>query len=101
MIMSVHRLIIPAFATIVLVVTTGLAQSSTKPADALLTKLKPPDRRVRDVAYSPDGKLVAAGKKLVQIWNVKEGELLNELSDPPYETNILIGQPHLLLSKGK
>jgi len=54
-----------------------MGQRSVEGADALLAKFKPPDHRVRDVALSPDGKLLAAAYGFsdeggVRIWRVED-----------------------------
>ncbi len=74
-------------AIVLLIANAALAQQSTTPGDALVAKLKTPDRRVRDVAFSPDGKLLAAGYGFtdeggITIWNV---------ADQSVVVNLLIG----------
>lgn len=69
-----HKPIILALATILLVASNGLAQ----------TKIKTPDRRVRDVAFSPDGKLLAAGYGFgnvggITIWNTADQSVIVNL----------------------
>ena len=82
--MSVHRLIIHSLTLILLAATGSLAQTSSKAADALLTKFKTPDRRVRDVAFSPDGRLLAASYGFsdeggITIWNVADHRVIANL----------------------
>lgn len=52
----------PVFVLVVILLLVGctFAQTPGEPTDSLLFKFKPPDHRVRDVAFSPDGKLLAA-----------------------------------------
>ena len=62
---------------LLLVTTGGMAQQSTRVGDALVAKLKTPDHRIRDVAYSHDGKLIAASYGFsdeggVTIWNIAD-----------------------------
>ena len=74
-------------AIVLLIANAALAQQSTTPGDALVAKLKRPDPRVRDVAFSPDGKLLAAGYGFtdeggITIWNVADqSEVVNLLID--------------------
>jgi WD40 repeat protein len=55
---------------------TAAARGGTRPSDALIAKLDCPDR-VKDVAFSPDGRLLAAGygwndQGGARIWNVAD-----------------------------
>lgn len=79
-----NKSMIPSLAMILLVVMTGLPQTSSNTDDALLTKFTPPDRRVRDVAFSPDGKLLAASYGFsdeggITIWNVMDHSVIVNL----------------------
>lgn len=74
-------------ALLILFTNTALAQNPIDAGGALLTKFKPPDKRVRDVTFSPDGSLVAASYGYsdqggITIWNV---------SDRSVVVNLLIG----------
>lgn len=60
------------------------AQTSGEQNDALLFKFKSPDHRIRDVALSPDGKLVAAsygfsGQGGITIWKVMDHSTVTTL----------------------
>ena len=78
------KLIILALAIVLSNTTATLSQSSSTATDALLTRLKPPDHRVRDVAFSPDGKLLAASYGFsdeggITIWNVADRSVVATL----------------------
>lgn len=62
------------FQSVLLTLLAVVLASGQTAADALIAKLKTPDHRINTVAYSPDGKLVAAGYGFfddggVMIWN--------------------------------
>jgi len=86
-------------AIVLLNATAALSQTANT-ADALLTKFKPPDRRIRDVAFSPDGKLVAASYGFsdeggVTIWNVADRSLAATLL---YGTKDAVSVPRITFS---
>jgi WD40 repeat protein len=73
-----------ALALILLGATASLSQSSSAVTDSLLTRFKTPDHRVRDVAFSPDGKLLAASYGFsdeggITIWNVADRSVVANL----------------------
>ncbi|HEU4435629.1 MAG TPA: hypothetical protein VFR51_19750, partial [Pyrinomonadaceae bacterium] len=77
------KLIFLALAILLLNATPALSQTANT-ADALLGKFKPPDHRIRDVAFSPDAKLVAASYGFsdeggITIWNVADRSVVATL----------------------
>ncbi|HET8783137.1 MAG TPA: hypothetical protein VFM63_12010, partial [Pyrinomonadaceae bacterium] len=85
-----RRLIQNIFATLALLLmlaNVGWAQHSTTSGDSLVAKLKTPDPRIRDVAFSPDGKLVAAGYGFTE----EGGITIFNVLDQSVVVNLLIG----------
>jgi WD40 repeat protein len=59
----------------------SVAVSAQTDGEALIAKLKTPDRRINTVAYSPDGKLLAAGYGFfddggITIWNTADNSVV-------------------------
>lgn len=99
--MPVDKLIIHSLTLILLAATGGLAQTGGKPSDALLSKFKTPDRRIRDVAFSPDGRLLAAGYGFsdeggITIWNVADHSVIVNLL---VGTKAAVGIPRITFSE--
>ena len=98
--MTIPKLIMPACALLLLVANGTLAQSSTGDAGALVAQFKTPDPRVRDVAFSPNGKLLAASYGYseeggVTIWNVSDQSVVANLL---FGTNDAVGVPRIAFS---
>ncbi len=74
-------------AIVLTLANVGLAQQPTTSGDALVAKLKTPDHRIRDVAFSPDGKLVAAGYG----FSDEGGITIFNVLDQSVVVNLLIG----------
>lgn len=69
------------------------AQNVDKPGDALIVKFKSPDHRVQDVAFSPDGKLIAAGYGFyddggVTVWNIANKSIVAAPLGTKYKSGI-------------
>ena len=95
------KLIMLALAIVLLDATATLSQSSSTATDALLAKFKPPDHRVRDVAFSPDGKLLAASYGFsdeggITIWNVADRSVVATLL---FGTKDTVGVPRIAFSE--
>lgn len=93
------KLIMPA-VVLLLVANVALAQSWSGDAGSLVTKFKPPDRRVRDVAFSPNGRLLAASyghsdEGGVTIWNVSDQRVVANLL---FKTKDAVGVPRITFS---
>lgn len=83
---SFAREIILALTVFLSLTIFTMAQSTGIPHSALLAKLANPDHRVQSVAFSPDGKLLAAGYGFyddggVTIWNVARRSIIATLLD--------------------
>lgn len=83
---SIQNIIGP-LAMLLVLATVGVAQQPVTSADALVAKLKTPDHRIRDVAFSPDGKLVAAGYGFSE----EGGVTIFNVLDQSVVVNLLIG----------
>ena len=91
---SMHRLIknlISSLAVVILTAGVAVARQPAEADDALLAKLKTRDHRIRDVAFSPDGKLLAAGYGFsdeggITIWNVADRSVVVNLLAGPKQT---------------
>src|SRR6185295_9760149 len=76
-----------AFGILISLVSFAKAQDGGQAADALLAKLECPDR-VKDVAFSPDGKLLAAGYG----WNNQGGARIWNLADRTTAVTLVVGK---------
>ncbi len=69
------------------------AQKIDKPNNALIVKFKSPDHRVQDVAFSPDGKLIAAGYGFyddggITVWNIADKAIVAAPLGAKYKSGI-------------
>ncbi|HLF83108.1 MAG TPA: WD40 repeat domain-containing protein [Blastocatellia bacterium] len=81
---SLARKIILVLGVILWLAAIARAQTSDEGTDALLAKFKPPDHRIRHVAFSPDGRLLAAGYGFtdeggVRIWRISDRSVVATL----------------------
>jgi WD40 repeat protein len=83
---SIYRQISKSiFAISILIFCFLTTQAQLMPADALIARLKTPDHRIETVAYSHDGKLIAAGYGFyseggITIWNVRSRSVVTTIN---------------------
>jgi WD40 repeat protein len=87
MLTLLSKRIILALATLFCLTSAARPQNSGENAAALLAKLACPDR-VKDVAFSPDGKLLAAGYG----WNDQGGARIWNVADHAIVATLTIGK---------
>jgi hypothetical protein len=84
---ELFRIIIRSFVIALCLVSLAVAQARGQGSDALLARLDCPDR-VKDVAFSPDGKLLAAGYG----WNAQGGARIWNLADRTTAATLKVGK---------